>query len=110
RLARLLEGGDLFVRSRHMARTRPLTRTLCEEFLDDAILERMEGDDDETAARFQRAFGGKQRSRQLAELVVDEDAQPLEGAGCRMDFFARVVTNHGSDRLGEILGALERTL
>ena len=49
-----------------------------EEALDDAVLERMEGDDDEAAARFEAALGGGERVDELAELVVDVDAQRLK--------------------------------
>ncbi len=56
-----------------------------EEMLDDAVFQRMEGDDSEPPARPQQALGRLQRAGQLVELLVHRDAQRLEGAGRRMD-------------------------
>src|SRR5689334_13892956 len=65
-----LEGRSALMNDRQMARTRGTARPVREELLDDAILQRMEGDDDKPAAGLQRAFGGKQRLRQFAQLIV----------------------------------------
>ena len=46
-----------------MARAGGLAGAVREEALDDAVFQRMEGDDDEPAARLQRPLGGKQRLR-----------------------------------------------
>src|SRR6185295_639192 len=46
-----------------------------DERLDDAVLKRMERNDDQPAAGLENAFGGLQRQRQFAELVVDENAR-----------------------------------
>ncbi len=45
-----------------------------EEALDDAVLQRMEGDDGEPPARLQHALGGGEALRQLAQLVVHVDS------------------------------------
>ena len=52
-----------------------------EEALDDAVLERVEGHDREPAAGRERRLGGGEAAGELAELVVDRDAQRLEAAG-----------------------------
>ncbi len=88
-----------------MARAAGLARTVGDEALDDAVLQRMEGDDGEPAARLQRALGRKQRAREFAEFVVDEDAQRLEDARRRMDPVLRIAADSVLDRLGEIARA-----
>ena len=68
-----------------VARAAARRRALGEKSLDDAVLERMEGDRDQPPAGFQDALGTGKRRRQFAELVIDENAQRLERARGRMD-------------------------
>ena len=90
-----------------MPRPGRCTRARRDEPLDDAILERVEGDDGETSPGLQRALGGKQRAGQFAELVVDEDAQRLEDARRGMDLVLRMAAHEARDRIGEVEGAGE---
>src|SRR5690606_24661135 len=48
------------------------------ELLDDAVFQRMEADHHQPAAHFQRLQCGLEAGLEIAKLVVDEDAQPLE--------------------------------
>ena len=93
-----------------MPRLRLLAGAVGDEALDDAVLQRMEGDDGQPAAGLQRALGGKQRPGKLAELVVDEDAQRLEDAGGGVDLVLRVAADMRLDRIGKVERALERAL
>ena len=95
---------------RQMPRLRLLAGAVGDEALDDAVLERMEGDDGEPAAWLQHALGGEQCAGELAELVIDEDAQRLEDAGGRMDLVLRVAADMRLDRIGKVERALERAL
>ena len=56
-----------------------------QETLHPAVLERMERDDREPAAGHQQALGRREAAVELAQLVVDGDAQRLEGAGRGVD-------------------------
>ena len=67
----------------------------------------MEGDDGEPPARRQHALGRLQRALQLAELVVDGDAQGLERAGRGVDLVL-LGPHHGADDVGELLGRGDR--
>src|SRR5581483_6525832 len=65
---------------------RQMTRWLCrrgapagEEPLDDAVLERMEGDDDKPSARLQQALGGGKSASKLTKFVIEIDSERLEG-------------------------------
>ena len=71
-------------------------RALGEEALDDAVFQRMEGDDGEPPLRFQHAFGGFKPAFEFAQLVVHSDAQRLEGARRGMDFL-RAAAEHAFD-------------
>ncbi len=73
-----------------------------EELLDDAILERMEGDDHQTTAGLQHPLGRNQRRFQFAELVVHRDAQRLEGARRRVDV-AGLGAHDAADDVGKAL-------
>ena len=75
------------------------------ELLDDAVFERMEGDDREPSARPQDALGGVQRQHKLAQFVVDGDAQRLERA--RRGVNARFGANEAGDEVGELPRGLE---
>lgn len=52
-----------------------------QEALDQPVLQRVEGDDAEPPAGTQQPPGRPQARVQLVQLVVDEDAQRLEGLG-----------------------------
>src|SRR5215470_12156934 len=58
---------------RQMPRTRGDLAAVSQKILDDAVFQRMEGDDDEPSTRPQQALGGGKRLVQLVELFVDED-------------------------------------
>ena len=91
---------------RQMARAARLGhRPLAQEVLEQAVLQRMEGDDHQTAARRQHALGGGQPAGQLAQLVVDVDAQRLEGARCRMPAGDLLAAQHARRQRGQIAGA-----
>ena len=71
---------------RHVARGRgSLPPRVGEEALDDAVLERMEGDDHQPPAGRQQALRCMQRLDQFLEFAVHMDAQRLEGARGGMD-------------------------
>ena len=91
-----------------MARAARYARALLQEALDDAVLQRMEGDDDEPAALAQHRLGRGERLRQLLELAVDEDAERLEGARRRMDARRAGRAGGARDDLGEPRGAQDR--
>ena len=65
-----------------------------------------------TASRppgLQHALGRVERAHELAELVVDGDAQPLEDARRRMDA-ARLGPHEAGDELGELARRLDAAL
>ena len=76
------------------------------EFLDRAVLQRMEGDDGEPAARRQHLLGGGEAALELAQLVVHGDAQRLEGARRRI----ALVPGRRPDGAAHDLGQLARGL
>ena len=57
---------------------------------------------------FSALLGCKQRLRQFAELVVDEDAQRLEHARGGMDLVLGLARRHDLDQASEIARRLER--
>jgi hypothetical protein len=57
---------------------------LAHEQFDDAVFQRVEADDDQTAADFQAFQCSLKASFQIAQLVVDVNAQPLECTGGRV--------------------------
>ena len=67
----------------------------------------MEGHDDEPPAGLQDALGRVQRAHELAELVVDGDAQRLEHARRRMNA-AGLLPDERCDELGQLPRGLER--
>ena len=83
--------------------------SLGQEGLDDAVLERMEGHDDEPAAGLQDSFGGGERRHQLGQLLVDENPQRLERPRRRMDL-VRLGTDHAADDIRQRLGGDDRRL
>ena len=66
---------------RQMARLGGTALVRIEEAFDDAIFERMEGDDGEPSAFNQQALAREQALDQLPEFVVHGDAERLEAAG-----------------------------
>ena len=55
------------------------------EALDDAVLERMEADDDEPSALGEQRDALREAALERAELVVERDANRLEGARRRVN-------------------------
>ena len=84
---------------------------VAQEALHDPVLERVERDHREPAARAQDLERRRQRALERAELVVDLDPQRLEDALGRMALAeARRRRDRLLDRLDEVAGALERLL
>ena len=65
-----------------------------EEALDDAVFERMEGDDNQPPAGNQQALRCMQGGDQFLEFAVHMDAQRLEGARGGMDAVLRALAAH----------------
>src|SRR6266540_4447439 len=96
---------------RELGRAHAPPLLVAKEPLDDAILERVEADHREPAARAQHLERGRQRLLERAELVVDSDPKRLEHALRRMALAeARRRGDGGLDRLDEVTGALEGLL
>src|SRR5947208_13346787 len=92
-------------RRRQMARSaRHRAAAAPQEGFDPDVFERMEGDDGEPSARLQQAFGGNQAAVELAELVIDRDAQGLKGAGGRIEA-GLALRDRGAYDIGELAGA-----
>ena len=70
----------------------------------------MEGHDDQPTAGRQGRLGRRQPGLQLAQLVVDRDAQGLERPGRGMDRLAATSAQGLFDHGGEVEGAGERRL
>src|SRR5690606_29104743 len=94
---------------RHVRRPGGLTRAVGDELLHDPVFERMKGDDHQPAARLERALGCEKSATELAQLVVDEDAQALKRARRWVDLVLRIVAERALDRIGEVAGTLEGT-
>ena len=94
---------------RPMARCGRRAAPFGEEGLDDAVLERMEGDGDETPRRLEHLFGGDEAVGQFAKLVIDENPQRLERAGGRMDRAVAHV-HYPRDDVGERPRRIDRPL
>src|SRR5512146_1664752 len=77
--------------------------------LDRAVLQRMVGDDRETAARPEPSGGALEKRGEALELVVDRDAQGLEGAGRRMDRAAMARAGGAFDDPPQLRGGGQRT-
>ncbi len=96
--AKMALEGKIEARCRPLAKFERVARTMRKlsaargkEALDDAVFERMEGDDDQPAAGLQQPFGSMQRLDQFIELGVHMDAQRLEGAGGGMNAVLRAL-------------------
>ena len=81
-----------------------------EEPLDDAVLERVVGQDDDPSARTQQVHGGGEALLERVELLVDRDPQRLEDARGRVDpaADARVGGRDALDERRQLLGGLDR--
>ena len=81
-----------------------------DEALDDAVLERVVGEDGQPAARPQQVDGRGQRRGQRLQLAVDRDAQGLEGArrGMRPPTAAAGDRHDALDERGQVGGGLDR--
>ncbi len=79
------------------------------ECLDDAILERMEGDYDQTPRRREHALGGEEAARQFGKLVIDENPQRLKGAGRGMNRGVPRV-HHARNDVGKRRGRVDDVL
>src|SRR5690554_5853322 len=80
--------------ARRFRRADAIARLLPHEVLNNAVLQRMEADNRQPAARLEQAHGLRQRALQRAEFVVDRDAQRLKRARRRVDALPRA--RHGS--------------
>src|SRR5215831_903360 len=77
-------------------------RSFPEKALDQPVLERMERDDDKASLRGQHALGCGEAPRQLGKLVVDVDAQRLEGARRRVTACDPGTPQHACGEFGQL--------
>src|SRR6476646_5973097 len=77
-------------------------RAVLEELLDQPILQRVEGDDEEAPAGREHALGGGEGLGQLTQLVVDVDAQRLERARRRVPAADLLATQYARDEAGKL--------
>src|SRR5262245_30359607 len=78
-----------------------------EEALNDAILERMEGNHHKPATSPQQPLGGGKTLCELLELLVDVKTKRLEGARRRVLGFATLAAEHPCHDVGELLRSLD---
>ena len=98
-------------RGREMARAgRCAAAGVGEEAFDDSVFERMEGDDDEATIGFETAFGGGECVDELAELVVDVDAQRLKRPRRGVFIVAFGAAKRALDETGELAGRGDRRI
>jgi hypothetical protein len=90
-----------------VGRTNAIARFPDEELLRDPVLERVEGNDRETAAGTKRAHGSLESQLKILELVVDGDTQCLEHARRGIDAAATLCL-HTGDEATEIVRGEER--
>src|SRR4051812_38080850 len=83
-----------------MARDRRTSAAACKETLDDAVLERVERDDDDAAAWLEDAFRRRKTLGQLLQFLIDENAQRLKRSCGRMDL-PRLRPHHAADDIGK---------
>src|SRR6476660_10204466 len=88
--------------SRHAAR--------CEKALGDAVLERMEGDDGKPALGLQQMLGGAQAASKLEQLLIEIEAERLEGARRRVLGIVMPAAEHAGDNVGKLPGPSDRRL
>ena len=88
---------------RKLGRARAALRAIAQEPLDDPVLERVEADDGEPAARPQHLERRRETDLERLELVVDRDPQRLEDALRGMPLAeARRRRNRGPDDVDEL--------
>jgi hypothetical protein len=90
-----------------VGRTNAVARFPEEELLHRPVLERVEGDDRETAAGNENAHGRLESALKIVELAVHRDAQRLEHARRGIDP-ARSLTLHAEHELSEVVRREER--
>ena len=83
---------------------------MLKELLDDAVLQRMEGDDHEPPAWGQSSFGGFERRRQFLQFMIYGDAQCLENTGRWRQTMLMRMANHPFQQICQFLGTLPWTL
>jgi hypothetical protein len=86
----------------------PLAAAVLEAALDDAVLERVEGDHAEAGAAGEAAADRVEAALERAELVVHRDAERLEDAGRRVA--ATGARDDVRDGVGEVAGGAEGTV
>ena len=96
RSSKLGSGDRRFRQVARAARSR--LRALGEEALDDAVLERMEGDHDQPAALGKHPLRRGERVGEFVELAIDEDAERLEGPRRRMDLVGGAMARRRAPR------------
>ena len=70
------------------------------ETFGDAILQRMEGHHGDPPPCPQQLLGGGESAGQFVELLVEVEAERLEGAGGRMLGFVALAAKHARDDFG----------
>ena len=91
---------------RQPRRAQAHARVAPEGVLDHAVLERVIRDDGEASASVQPRDGGREKSGERRQLLVDLDAQRLEDAGGRIDLLASPLLLR--DDAGELSGRMNR--
>ena len=69
-----------------------------EKALGDAVFERMEGDDGEPALRLEEMLGGAQAPRKLEKLLIEIEAERLEGPRRRVFGIVMLAAKHAERR------------
>src|SRR6185312_16746394 len=94
---------------RKVGRASAAVLLVAEETLDDPVLQRVEADHREPAARIQEVDRGRQRILERRQLVVHRDPERLEDPLRRMTVAeSRRAGNRGLDRVDQLTRALER--
>ena len=94
-----------------LGRTETVLSCDVECVLDKGVLERVEGDDPKTPTGPEERYGGLQPAAEALQLVVDLDAESLEGAGGGMDPLGPEAAGDGLlDQLPELRGGGEGPL
>src|SRR5659263_279901 len=75
-----------------------------EEALGDAVFQRMESDNGQTAARPEQPLGGGEAVGQLVKLVVEIEAKALEGAGGGVLLVVVLAAQHAGHEVGKLGG------
>src|SRR6478735_7199824 len=81
-----------------------------EKALGDTVLERMEGDDGKPALGFQQMLGGAQAASELEQLIIEIEAERLEGARRRVLGIVMPAAEHAGDNVGKLAGPQDRRL